>query len=368
MAGKELKLSFSSWFDPVWRTALRIMIVGALIGAFGMGGGAAIKTLSSVTITPVMYVGSSLAMAATGISDAAQCVPPFVDENNAMAPISNSFMCIIGNINSVMLAGAAGGFSMMNYAWMGLGGGALTWVAGLLVVIMFLVMGFDLFFQILSVIFKLVFLIIFLPLIVAAGAFEKTWKLAGGILKKSVSMLVESAVKVIAIALKVAIVYSLIFFVADEYFPGPQDGFSVILPPILSQNANVSDPKALSVKNVFSKCESESLVDGVVDKHLFRDCFLVEKAKVESQYPGAFDFMHNGFWFIIIMATFVFIYFYILGPRIDKLLASVPSIAPFKNSGESESGGIDNFGEDLKKMTKMTWKKPQEWAEKLIKK
>jgi hypothetical protein len=29
---------------------------------------------------------------------------------------------------------------------------------------------------------------------------------------------------------------------------------------------------------------------------------------------------------------------------------------------------VDDFGGDLKKMAKMTWQKPQEWADKLIKK
>ena len=58
-----------------------------------------------------------------------------------------------------MLAGAGGGFSLMNYAWMGMGGGAITWVAGLALVIMFLIIGFNLFFQVLSVVMKLIFLI-----------------------------------------------------------------------------------------------------------------------------------------------------------------------------------------------------------------
>ena len=47
-----------------------------------------------------------------------------------------------------MLAGAAGGFAMMNYAWLDMGGGAFTWLAGLSLVLMFLIIGFDLFFQI----------------------------------------------------------------------------------------------------------------------------------------------------------------------------------------------------------------------------
>jgi hypothetical protein len=59
------------------------------------------------------------------------------------------------------------------------------------------------------------------------------------------------------------------------------------------------------------------------------------------------------------------LYFYILGPRIDKLLASVPSFEPFGKS--NDAGGVDNFGGDLKKLVKMTWKKPQEFADKIIK-
>ena len=141
---KEKKLAFAPWFDTVWRQGVRIMIVGALIGAFGMGGVASLKTLSNITINPVMYIGSELSMAATGVSNSLQCVPAHFDMNNPMASVSNSFMCIIGNINTVMLAGGAGGFALMNYAWMGLGGGVMTWVAGLLIVIMFIVMGFDL--------------------------------------------------------------------------------------------------------------------------------------------------------------------------------------------------------------------------------
>ena len=48
-------------------------------------------------------------------------------------------------------------------------------------------------------------------------------------------------------------------------------------------------------------------------------------------------------------------------------MVSVPSFDPFKKSGETEGGGVDNFGADLKKWVKMTWKKPQEFADKLIK-
>lgn len=351
---KEKKLAFAPWFDTVWRTGVRIMVVGALIGAFGMGGASSLKTLSNITITPVMYIGSELSMAATGVSSAAQCVPTGFDQNNPMASVSNSFMCIIGNINTVMLAGGAGGFALMNYAWMGLGGGVMTWVAGFLLVIMFVVMGFDLFFQILSVIFKLVFLVIFLPLIVASYAFEKTWKTASGIIKKSVSMLVESAVKVIAISLKVIILYAIISFAGNEVFPG-----SGIFPPLL-ENTPVS-VQAGVVHNAFATCESRAMVGGELDKDLFRDCFVAE----QQHNPDAFKFLHDGFGFLLLMIGIFCLYFYILGPRIDKLLASVPSFEPFGKS--NETGGIDNFGADIKKLTKMTWKKPQELADKIIK-
>jgi len=350
---KEKKLAFAPWFDTVWRQGVRIMIVGALIGAFGMGGVASLKTLGNITINPVMYIGSELSMAATGVSDSLQCIPTNFDMNNPMASVSNSFMCIIGNINTVMLAGGAGGFALMNYAWMGLGGGVMTWVAGLLIVMMFVVMGFDLFFQILSIIFKLVFLVIFLPLIVAATAFEKTWKTAGGVLKKSVDMLVESAVKVIAISLKVVIVYAVISFTGNEVFPG-----SGLFPPLLGNTQTTAT--ASIVHDAFARCESHAMVDGELDKDLFRDCFVVE----QQHNPDAFKFMHNGFEFLLLMIGIFCLYWYVLGPRIDELLASVPSIEPFGKS--NDSGGIDNFGSDIKKLTKMTWKKPQELADKII--
>lgn len=363
---KEKKLEFASWFDTVWRQGLRIMIVGAIIGAFGMGGIDSIKTLANITIQPVMYVGTQLSMAATGISDSAQCAIANVD--NPMSVVSGAFMCIVGNINSVMLAGAAGGFALMNYAWMGLGGGVLTWIAGLLTVIMFLVVGFDLFFQILSVIFRLVFLVIFMPLIAAAGAFEKTWKMASKAVGNSVNMLVEAAVKVVAISLKVVIMFAMVFFAADEFFPGPLDGYSSILPPLLVAGDNMpTNDMALSVRNVFATCETRATVDGTIDKDTFRECFDAEKAIVTARYPDAFDFMRDGWGFLLTMIGLFLIYMYVLGPKIDKLLADTPSFYPYKSTGAKDKGGLDDFGGELRKFGKLAWSKPKNWAEKLIK-
>ena len=358
---KEKKLEFKPWFDPLWRQAARVMIIGTLVGVFGMGGVSAIKTLSNVTIAPVMYLGTELSLAATNVSDASKCVPTKFGINNPMAPVANSFMCIVGNINTVMLAGAAGGFALMNYSWMGIGGGMFTWIAGLMVVIMFVVMGFNLFFQILSIIFKLVFLVIFLPLIVAASAFEKTWKMASSALKNSVKMLVESAIKVIGISLKVIIIFAMISFAGHDIFPG-----AGLFPPLLGDE-EITNAQTLSVQETFALCEAQSTQqNGNIDKDDFRQCFNRQKTIVEARYPGAFDFMRNGLEFLLLMAALVFIYFYILGPKIDKLITSVPSFEPF---GKSDgAGGVDDFGSDLKKMAKMTWKKPQELADKLIKK
>ena len=359
--GKEQKFEFKEWFDPVWRQGVRIIIIGAIIGAFGMGGITAIKSLAAITIQPVMYVGSQLAMAATGVLDYAQCIPSALSQTNAMAPISNSLMCIVGNVNTVFLAGAAGGFSLMNFAWMGLGGGILTWVAGFLTVIMFVVIGFDLFFQILSVIFKLIFLVIFLPFFAAASAFEKTWKMASGVVKGALKILMDAAIKVVAISLKVVIIYAIISFAGQDVFPG-----AGIFPPLLKTTQPTE--QSVVVHNVFAKCENISMVNGEVDKAKFKVCFEQEKIAVSSRYPHAFDFLRNGWEFLMLMFGLFFLYMYVVSPKIDKLIAAAPAFYPFRNKDDKdEGGGLDNFGGEMKKFGKLAWNKPKEWLEKYIK-
>lgn len=352
---KDVKFDFKSWFEPVWRQGIRILFVGALIGALGMGGTGALKTVSNITIKPVMLIGTELSMAATGMTSSAQCNPNFNNQDNPMSSISGSFMCIVGNINAIMLAGASGGFALMNYAWMGLGGGLFTWLSGFGVVILFLIMGFDLFFKLLSVIFKLIFLIIFLPMFIAGAAFEKTWKLSSGLLSKGIDMLIGSAVRVIAISLQVVIMFSVMFYAADSYFPGPVDGYSSILPPIFGKAPENLDAQAMSVANVFSKCEKVSLTNGVVDGDKFKACFKSESAIVEQKYPGAFDFTGDGWGFLLLMMGLFFLYFYVVGPRVDSLLASV----------KIGTDTFDDFGGELKKFGKIAWNKPQELANKI---
>ncbi len=320
----EKKLEINALVDKIWKQGARVLIVGAVMGMLGMGGTGALKTVSQLTITPVMYLGAELSMAATGISDSAQCNlrndKYSENENDILNPILQPFMCVVGNINSVMLAGAAGGFSLMNYSWMGMGGGAFTWVAGLALVLMFLLIGFDLFFQILSVVFKLVFLVIFLPLLLASYAFEGVWAKANGLLGNAINMLVTSAVRIIAITLKTLVIYATVSYTADAFFPGPNDGYTAILPPMMGMHAENPDAQTLSVMNVFTTCEQVALVDGEMDKDKFKNCFTARKAEVERKYPNAFNFMDDGWDFLLMMACLFFLYFYAISPKIDKML------------------------------------------------
>lgn len=342
----EKKLELKAWFDKVWRQGARVLIVGALMGALGMGGVGALKTVANITITPVLFVGAELSMAATGVSDAATCGAmtntTTGTENDILNPILQPFMCVMGNINSVMLAGAAGGFSLMNYAWLDMGGGAITWVVGLALVLIFLIIGFDLVFQVLSVVFKLVFVIIFLPLLLAAAAFEQTWSLASGVVKKSIDLLVKTAIQVIGITLKVLIIYAAVSFAADEYFPGPRDGYSAILPPMMGTTMENPDAQTLAVANVFATCERVATADGEMDKDAFKNCFTAQRANVERQYPGAFDFMGDAWGFLLMMLGLALLYFYIVKPKINNILG-------LDKIGKDEQFDFGNWAKDLGK-------------------
>ena len=341
---KEKKLELAGWFDKVWRQGARVLIVGALMGALGMGGTAALRTVANITITPVLFVGAELSMAASGVSDAAQCgaIDAANASDNVLAPILQPFMCVMGNINSVMLAGAAGGFSLMNYAWLDLGGGVFTWLAGLTLVLMFLIIGFDLVFQVLSVIFKLVFYIIFLPLILGAAAFEQTWSLASGVVKNAINKLVESAVQIISITLKVILTYAIVAYAADAYFPGPVDGYSAILPPMMGRTVENPDAQTMSVINVFSTCEQVATADGEMDADKFRDCFTAQRATIEREYPGAFDFMRDGWDFLLMMILLFALYFWAIKPKVSAIFG-------LDKAGKDEQFDFGTWAKDLGK-------------------
>lgn len=327
LTNAEPKLDFVKWFDKVWKTGVRVLVVGALIGVLNWSGNSSLKTVTNITVTPVMYLGSMLSMAATGVISNQSCditETPQSDED-IFNPVLNPFMCVIENLNTVMLAGAGGGFALMNYAWLDLdnnGGGLFTWLAGLGLVIMFLIIGFDLLFQVLTVIFKLIFIIIFFPLLLASVAFEQVWGLAKGLMNASIKMLIDSAVSILKISLKICIIYAIVFFSADAFYPRPSDGFTTILPPLLSKiSPDNLDAQNMSVMNAFATCERVSLVNGEMDKQKFQVCFEQQRQMIESKYPGAFDFMSDGFDFLMFMIGIFFLYFWIISPQVDKLFA-----------------------------------------------
>ncbi len=334
LSDKEIKLDFKKWFEKVWKTGMRILIAGALIGALNWSGTTTLKAVTNVTVTPVLYLGSNLSMMATGVISGVKCeIPETTDKaEDILTPVLHPFMCVMGNLNTVMLAGAGGGFALMNYSWLDLNdhsGGVFTWIAGLALVILFLVMGFDLLFQILSVFFKLIFIIIFMPLLIAAAAFEQVWSLAKGLLNSAVDKLLNSVIDILKISLKITIIYAVVYFAADQYYPGPEDNFTSILPPFMStvKQENM-DAKTMSVMNVFSTCERVSLINGEMNKEKFTACFKTQKNLVEQKYPGAFDFMDDGFDFLLFMLGVFILYFWIVSPQIDKLIGST-SKEPF---------------------------------------
>ena len=345
----EKKIEFKPWFDKITKQGVRVFFVAALLGGAVLGGPDTLKALAQIIITPILYLGGLLGMAASGVTDAGTCVMGNVNAGEILSPVMGPFMCVVGNVNSVVLAGAAGGFSLMNYAWLGMGGGAFTWIAGLSLVIMFLVIGFDLFFQILSVIFKLIFLIIFLPIFIAAYAFEGAWKLAGGLFDKGINMLINAALKTVVIALKVVIVYATVSYAADSYFPGPIDGYSVMLPQMLGQSPENPDSQTLSVMNVFAECERVALSDGEMDKDKFTACFTAQRAMVERSYPDAFDFLDNGWDFLVMMVALFALYFLVLRDRVEGMFPSV---------GKEDF----DFGGQIKQLGKNIWSLPKQIA------
>ena len=122
-----------------------------------------------------------------------------------------------------------------------------------------------------------------MPILIAAAAFEPVWKAASGLFTKSIGMLATSAVAIVSISLKIIIIYATVSFAADAYFPGPVDGFSTVMPPLLGQKVDNPDAQTLSVMNTFSECERVALVDGEMNADKFKDCFTAHRAMVERR-------------------------------------------------------------------------------------
>ena len=188
---------------------------------------------------------------------------------------------------------------------------------------MFMAIGFDLVFQVLNVIFKLIFIIVFMPLFIAAYAFEGVWEIAKNAAGTAIKILLDSVVSIIKISLKTCLVYAVVYFSADSFYPGPMDGFTTIMPPLLGQIAPKNmDAQTMSVMAVFSECEKVALVGNEMDKDKFLACFNTQRNVVTQKYPGAFDFMDDGFEFLIFMMGVALLYFWIISPQINKLIGS----------------------------------------------
>ena len=188
-----------------------------------------------------------------------------------------------------------------------------------------------------------------MPIFVAAYAFEGAWKLASGLFDKGINMLINAAIKIVVIALKVVIIYATVSYAADSYFPGPVDGYSVMLPPMLGMSPKNPDVETLSVMNVFAECERVSLVDGEMDKDKFTACFNAQRAMVERTYPGAFDFLDDGWDFLVMMAALFALYFLVLRDRVEGMFPSV---------GKEDF----DFGGQIKQLGKNVWSLPKQIA------
>ena len=120
------------------------------------------------------------------------------------------------------------------------------------------------------------------------------------------------------------------------------------MPPLLGQiTQENTDAKTMAVMNVFSTCEKVSLTDGKMDKDKFVSCFKTQRTLVESRYPGAFDFMDDGFDFFLLMIGMFFLYFWVISPKVDALLGS----------GKDAKEQFD-YGQWLKDVGKTTYEAP----------
>ena len=200
-----------------------------------------------------------------------------------------------------------------------------------------------------------------MPLLIAAAAFEPVWKAASKVINNAINMLATSAMKIIAISLKIVVIYATVSFAADAHFPGPVDGFNTVFPPMLGQEVENPDAKTLSVMNTFTECERVALVDDKMDAKKFKNCFTAHRATVERQYPGAFDFLGDGWGFLMMMIGIFALYYWVVSPEIDKIFATVSS------SDTDIIGGAakQDFGESIKQLGKNIWNLPVQIVEKI---
>ena len=137
------------------------------------------------------------------------------------------------------------------------------------------------------------------------------------------------------------------------------------LPPLFeTPEIQATTPEATSVMNVFKHCESVSLdSDGIIDKDLFKDCFMIQKQIVENEHPGAFDFMKNGWSLFITVAGLFLLYYYVLSPRIDKLIPAGKVKLPLAHGegADLSTGEEFDIGDWTYKLGAKAWRAPRKW-------
>ena len=104
--------------------------------------------------------------------------------------------------------------------------------------------------------------------------------------------------------------------------------------------------------NTFSECERVALVNGEMDKNKFKNCFTAHRAAIERSYPGAFDFLHDGWGFLMMMIGIFALYYWVVSPEIDKLITS---------GKDTEF----DFGGNIKKLGTNIWNLPRNITEKV---
>ena len=163
-------------------------------------------------------------------------------------------------------------------------------------------------------------------------------------------------------------IYATVSYAADTYFPGPTDGYTAILPPMMGMQAQNPDAQTLSVMNVFATCEQVALVNGEMDKDLFKNCFTARRAEVERTYPGAFDFMTNGWEFLLMMMFLFFLYYYAVSPKIDSLIPNGGVKLPIPGEGANVSTGESfDYGAWVHDLGQKIWAVPVQITEKVTK-
>ena len=143
------------------------------------------------------------------------------------------------------------------------------------------------------------------------------------------------------------------------------------MPPLFEDEQVVQNasPETTSVMHAFAVCEEQSRDDdGNVDADLFAPCFIEQKHSIEATHPHAFDFLDDGWTFLITMLGLFLLYYYVLSPRIDKLIPAgkvhLPMIGEDTSAGSGDEFDIGKWTYDL---GQKAWQAPKKLFDGTIK-